>query len=423
MKKLQVLFTAISISIGAQTALAAKGVIDSVIAVVNDNVITQQDLEDRTKLTLRHMGINRLPREEEILFKSRTLNELINEELQLQYAEKTDLKAQPNEINMAIETIEQNNRLPQGAFYKISHGLEKSAKQQVKAEVLWQKIIQRRVRPRVDITNAELDLLIKNLMGEDIVEKEIHQIFISAENSRAESDLKKRVYEIYKRLKASPESFRTIAQTTSEINAAEGGYLGWFGPGELSSTLDEALKKVAKNEISEPVRSQAGWHILKVSDERTSQKLETAPITETNIVRFTRTLSEDKYKRKQQIKNFKKETKSLKRLSQIEGLILKHEQDEAYIASYDMGWKNKEELPQSYITAISGLEKGDFSEIIEDEKRITILYYGGDRERLPVALRNYREKVKSRLITSRIDLNARRFMRDLRRKAYVDIRL
>ena len=423
MKKIKYFFLLCLFALTSQQASAQdEVVVDAVVAVVNENVITQQDLDDRMSLALRHMGTIKLGEDEKRLFQAKVLGELINEELQLQYAEKAEIKAEPSEINMAIASIEKNNRLPQGAFYKISHGLEETAKRQVKSEVLWQKIVQSRVRPRINITNAELDLLIKNLTGEDIIEKEVQQIFLSPSDGLSEDELKKQVMSTYKKLQREPETFRATAQTMSEINASEGGYLGWFGPGELAPVIDGALSELEVGQISAPIRSQAGWHILKVSNQRTAQKFDTTPVKEVKVVRLSRTLSDDDVKAKVERKRFKKEVDDLERLSQIEGLIMKYSQDDAYIASYDMGWKKWKDLPEVYVNQLKKIEKGEFTKVFDDGKRITILYHDGERERMSDALLNYREKVRGRLIASRIDLGARRFMRDLRRQAYIDIR-
>lgn len=407
----------------ALNAAHAQTSSDHVVAVVNKNVITKQDVDDRFDLTMRHMGTVRLTEGQKNNLYKKTLGDLINEELQVQYAKEIGVKNKASEVNLAIATIEKNNRLPAGAFYKISHGLEGTAKKQVEAEILWQKIVDRRVRPRVVISNAELDKLIGNLLGREILEKEVYQIFLSADSAENEDELKSKIKTLHNHLLNNPEKFDTIAQTSTEINAAEGGYLGWFGPGELSPALDSALADLNKGNFSEPIRSSAGWHILKVGETRSNQKFSLEPITQYKVLRYTRELPEGKKSAKRARKKFIKEVDDLERLSQIEGLIMKRADDEDYAGSQDLGWMNEGDMPMDHLETVRNMEKGEFSDVIESDNRVTILHLAGAREQMPEKLRQYRERVRSRVLANRVELNARRFMRDLKRKAYIDIRL
>ena len=425
MFKLKALLIATAIMLTTDVnANADIKIVDRVVAVVDNAVITKQDLDKRFQLSLRQMN-NNLPKNQQKQLYAKTLGSLINEKLQNEYANQLGLKASKNEINMAISQIELNNKLPHGSFMKMAKGIEDTAISQIESEILWKKIVDKHVAPRVLVSNDELDQLIDNLLANnEVTEKEVSLISIIAKNKADETRAKNTVNSIYNKLK-NGEDFASLAKALSEdsSSASKGGYIGWFGPNELSPELDKILSSVNKGDLSKPVRTASGWHIIKVVNTRSNKKFSTDPITEYNFIRLSALLSDNKNESKKIAKQFKKYVSDIDNKSDIQSIIKEIQGNSDFSNSEDMGWVKEEDLSSNYLKAAKSLDKNELSDVIITDTSMEVLFLANKREVIPEKLKQYRDRVRQRVTSNRVGLASRRFMRNLRRNAYIDIKL
>src|SRR5262245_2542520 len=141
--------------------------------------------------------------------------------------------------------------------------------QQIEAQIAWNKIIRRRVRPQVDVSEAETDdALARARANIGKTESRVAEIFVPVDRADLAADAKRSADRIADQLRRGAP-FGAVAQQFSQgATAQAGGELGWILPGQLDPSLDAALEKLAVQKFSEPVRSTAGWHILYVIDRR-----------------------------------------------------------------------------------------------------------------------------------------------------------
>lgn len=397
-------------------AVAAEDIF-RVVAVVNSTVITSQDLNERYELILRQLPKD-LPEAEKNLLRRKTLNALIDEEIKVQYAKKLGLTVPQGAIKERLDLLTNRNE----NFKSIVKGLEHAAEQQIKNDILWQKVIERRIQSRVSISTEEIDRLIESLLrGSETTEREISQIFVPIGDKKEEVQLKQRMEQVYNRLKEGA-NFKTMAQAFSaDNNASKGGYLGWFSQGELSPVLESALKDLPISGFTKPLRSAAGWHILRVENMRKRQLVNTEPTEQVYLIQLSMLLPEDnKSEARDKFKNLAKQSR---RLATLEDILRKIEDEEAFKGSGELGWMNTTDVPSFLGKAVKNLWPGQTSKIIEHEGSLYMIYLASKRKKLPEKLELYRERVRERLIGSRVELMARKFTRDLRRKAFIDIKL
>ena len=262
--------TLLAIVIVLSPALAsAEGL--RVVARVNDDAITDFDLSQRVLFAIRTTGLQDSPELRQRMA-AQILRQMIDERLQIQDAKRLGLKATDGELQQRFSDIERSAGMPHGQFraYLQSVGVPfEIATQQIEAQIAWNKIIRRKVRPQVDVSEAEVDDALGRMrtnVGK--TESRVAEIFVPIDQASLADEAKRSADRIIEQLKRGAP-FGAVAQQFSQgATAQAGGELGWVLPGSLDASLDAAVEKLPIRQYSEPIRSSAGWHILYVIDRR-----------------------------------------------------------------------------------------------------------------------------------------------------------
>ncbi|MFT7433223.1 MAG: peptidyl-prolyl cis-trans isomerase SurA [Alphaproteobacteria bacterium] len=410
---------------GVATAAINQKSTDRVIAVVSGSVITQQDLDQRFELIKRQLR-QKIPQEQLKNIYNKTLNDLVNEEVQRQYAAQQGIVVSDSEIDLAIAEIEKRNNMTHGAFFNLANGLVDTAKAKIAASLMRQKIVDKKLRPRVTVSKGEIDRLLANINnGKNNWEKEVYQIFIAHAKGTSNKKMEKHVSNIYNKFQSDEVDFHSLAEAFGEeTSSKEGkdGYLGWYGAGELSPALDDALVTLEKGHISKPISTPNGWHILYVANVKKTKEFSSEPITEYKLFKYQVNLlgAQDK----QALEDlFNKEIKGMELLGDIEEMTQRHEDNLQNKGSGDLGWIPLEELPEASQKEIEDMDINDFTPVIKEDEILTVYHLSDKRDVLPKQLQIYRNRLQGRIMSNRLELAAKRFVRDLRRQAYVELRL
>jgi len=172
----RLLFALFALVIMASTTVTPSHAADRIVAVVNDQVITLSQLQARTRLNLRQVGLANATAQQQEAVSKRSLSNLIDEELQRQYAEKSGVTLTKAETETSIANVKQAMGDEVWKTFTAG-GLEQAAKDKILAETRWQILIERNIRPRVQVSTAEADRLIAELAkGREIQEREISVI-------------------------------------------------------------------------------------------------------------------------------------------------------------------------------------------------------------------------------------------------------
>lgn len=242
-----------------------------VLARVNDDAITDYDLAQRVLFAIRTTGLQDSPELRQRM-SAQMLRQMIDEKLQIQDAKRLGLKATDGELQQRLGDIERSAGMSRGQFrqYIQSTGVAFDiAVQQIEAQIAWTKIVRRRVRPQVDVSEAEIDdALSRARTNVGKTESRVAEIFVPVDRADMADEAKRSADRIAEQLKRGAP-FGAVAQQFSQgATAQAGGELGWVLPGALDPTLDAAVEKLQVRQYSEPVRSTAGWHVLYVIDRR-----------------------------------------------------------------------------------------------------------------------------------------------------------
>lgn len=405
-------------------ALPALTETDRILAVVNESVITERTLNARVGLIKKTSKNSKTTPAQERVLKVRALNALIEEELIRQYAAQTKLRTTADDMAKAQKLIEQNNTLPAGGYTAFVKGFETAARDQLSAEILLDKITQQLLRRRVQVSVDEIDKLIKLMSAtQQTQERDISHIFLRVEDRSDEAAVRERITTLATELENGVD-FSQLARTFGEDAAAtRGGNIGWLGIGELEQPLEQALTNATVGVPTAPVRGQSGWHILRVNAVREVPAINTTPIRERRLLVLTMRLPDEEKNKDVARKEFKTLAERFVSEQAAVDILKSRQKSTQFTGSGDFGFRSIDTLPDTLADISDRLKVGKASKVQETDNVLTIVFNAGERERLPERLLVLRNRLSDRLYANRLELTQRRFLRDLRKKAYIDIRL
>ena len=397
---------------------------DRIVAVVNDQVITLNQLQARTQLNLRQVGLANATAQQKDAVSKRSLSNLIDEELQRQHAAKAGITLGSKETEAAIANVQK--AMGEDVWKSFTAGgLEQAAKDKILAETRWQMLIERNVRPRVQVSTAEADRLIAELAkGREVQEREISVIQMEPGTSPEDDKTKLDKLTELKQKVAAGEPFAELARAHSDDKSAvNGGKLGWFTTGELNPQLEQSLDALQPGQTSDPIRTPTGWYLVRLDDTRSGTPITIDPQTQLELFLLAAPTPADKAAYRELEKTFDTTTAGLKTREDVFTYFSKADYTETFPASTALGWVTQTDLEPALAKAIGQGRPGRWTGTISVNGNSARLYLGNTRQVMPENLNKYREKVLNNLFTNRVELEARRFMQNLRQRAFLDIRL
>jgi peptidyl-prolyl cis-trans isomerase SurA len=392
-----------------------------IAAVVNDGVVTTGDLTNRTVLILRSSGIPDTPENRQRLV-TRVLRTLIDEKLETQEAKRLKINVSKEELDGALARLERQNNLPKGGLdkYLQSLGIPKDALvEQLSAALSWNKVVDARVSEDVSVTDQEVADTLKRVKEDSQTQQsDVAEIFLAVDNPTQDDEVRRLADRLEQQI-GSSGNFAAIAQQFSQSpTAAAGGGLGWITPSEINPNLATALAGMKTGEVSQPIRAGGGYYILALIDRRIpgqGNPNETrvtvveagAPVPPNAPVEFRTRLAQA-----------------------LEALIRAGRTCPAFAAAaHKMGLPFVKEAPDVIASTMSpsvrritlSLAVGQVSKPFPVQGGVGLVMLCERKEAAapkPPSL----EQVRESMLRERLDVLARRYLGNLRRDAYVDIR-
>ena len=248
--------------------------LDHIVAVVNDDAITDSELGgriDKVKDELRAKGI---PPPPSAVFEKQVLERLILQRLQIQEAERAGMRVDDQTLNRAVRKIAESNRLSLEQFRGL---LERDGlgfaqfREEVRGEILIGRIRSKQVGGRVKVSEQEIDYLtenIKNRGGLTSRYRLAHILVAIPEGSTPDEieTYRDKMNEIVAEVDAGEDFARMAASYSDAQTALDGGDLGWRSRGELPSAFEEIVPTMEVGEVSDIIRTPGGLHLIKLVD-------------------------------------------------------------------------------------------------------------------------------------------------------------
>lgn len=258
------------------SATAQIELLDKVIAIVDDDVVLQSELNQRVATVytqIQQSGTQ--PPPQDILLQQ-VLDRLISERLQLNIAYSAGVRIPDEELNAAMERIAAGNKITMEQYAEQIHAQGQTVanvREEIRNELTLMRVQQGKVMRRIRISQQELDNFLNSEEGRFLTSPDVNigQILLSVPSSASTADADKilaRVLDLRSQA-ADGVDFRQLAIANSaDQSALQGGDLGWRKMAQLPGVFIDAVEDLDVDEISEPIRSGAGYHLLKLYERR-----------------------------------------------------------------------------------------------------------------------------------------------------------
>jgi peptidyl-prolyl cis-trans isomerase SurA len=399
----------------AQTALR-------IAAVVNDDVISAYDLNARIDLAIVSSGM-RDSAEVRRKLAEPILRELVDEKLKMQEAERLGISVSDDELNKALASLEEKNGLPPGGLdaFLESRRIDRTIlSEKLEAQIAWLKVVRRRLGRKVTVSDEEIDERIAQMEAQrgrpEHLLAEIYLPVDSPAHEREVAQLADRLFNEIRNGRKFPDIARNFSRSPS---AAVGGDLGWVPKGQLPAELEAVVEKLGPGEISPPVRVLDGYYILALRSERTASGAErhSSAVVELQQIFLPLGPNADNATVQSRMAAAKAMVADARTCQDMDKLS----KDSASQLSGNLGEIALAKLPDTLRGAVAGLPIGRPSEPIRTRDGVIVLMVCSRKGEDPA--QEARKAIHDKLYEQRLLALAEEFLRDLRRQAFVDIRL
>lgn len=247
--------------------------VEGIAAIVNDEVISKFDVDQRVNLFLVTSGIERTPQNIDGL-RRQVLRTLIQEKLQLQEARDSEIEISRAEINAAMQDMASgtNRSLDEvEKFLKENNVHIRTMEDQIEAELAWNRFVRGRFGGQVSIGELEIDETLERAeeaMNQDRVN--ISEILLLANNQLDGQRLMSEAAQIVQQLRAGINFGAVARQFSAASSSASGGNLGWIPVNQLDENIVPIIENMAAGDISDPIETSAGIYIVQLNSKQQS---------------------------------------------------------------------------------------------------------------------------------------------------------
>jgi peptidyl-prolyl cis-trans isomerase SurA len=393
-----------------------------IAAVVNDEVISVADLRSRIRMVMLSSNLQPNPDTEKRVA-AQVLRTIVDEKLQVQEARRQNITATDEEVKKAIASIEKRNNMPPGQLDAVlkAHGIEKTALiDQVYASIVWAKLARRLVSQTNPVSEDEIDEALKRLkQNENVPQSRVAEILLAVDNPQQDDEVRRLAEKLIEQMKQGARFSAVAQQFSQSATAAVGGDLGWIRPEQLPPDLAKAVEKMRPGELSPPIRSGAGYYLLLVLDRRNGHTGNSEEDTALKIVQVVFPLppQASEAARRAAIAEAQTTRATAKNCADM----IRIGREKAPQLSSE-GTVRLSQIAPSMRSVVLGLGIGNASQPILQKNGVGVIMVCEKSTPGPAGLPT-RDEVAESLMRQRLDTLARRYMRDLRRTAFVDVRM
>ena len=386
-----------------------------IAATVNDAVVSSADLNKRLTMTIISAGLpNNTDAKEKL--RLQVLRTLIDENLQTQEASRLSVVVTQADVYNAMRELAVQNKFDPAKFrdaLKKDGVPVESLEAQVRAQLSWRGVIEKRLRRQVNVTEDDIDDRLSRLLASaGRPEYNVGEIYLSVEDASADSRVRQFANKLVDQIRAG-QSFTALARQFSEgAGAQNGGTLGWVREGDLPTELNEVILKMSQGSVSTPIRGANGYHILAVQNIR--HIAADAGATQIDLRQLGIDSSEGESD-DDLLALALKAGKDLKNCTDMDKAIA----GSSSKMSASLGKLALKDINPQLQKTVINLKTGQTSQPLKIGDSAIILMVCG-RELASDGLPS-RDEIGTIILRERLDMLQRRYLRDLRSAAYIDI--
>ncbi len=406
-------------------ALSQRVLLDKVIAIVDEDVVLQSELNARMLEIRQQAARNNEPLPDEDEFKSAVLEAVVLENIQMQLANRVSIRYDDDTINRVLNNMAQNNNMSFDEYIVLleENGVYLQTREQVRSQMTLQELQRGMVNRRISITEQEIDNFLNSEMGREVMSADyfIEHILISTDSDessetsaaklRYAADLVARVQESNNLL-----ATRTMAQQ-AQLYTVLGTDFGWRKAKQLPGVFSEIVADMSVGDVEGPIEAGNGFHIIRLADKRGGTE---QLISQTNIRHIMLTPNE--------IRDEDQTRAAVEGLRQriIDGesfaTLARQNSDDAtsVVGGGDLDWVNEGGMPEEMERVIDSLEIGVLSDAFRSETGWHIAEVLGRRVS-DLSEEYARVQAENALRTRKFDLELENWLIEIREDAFVEL--
>lgn len=409
MKNIVAALSAVALLLALQTSPSHAREVEGIAAIVNDEVISLYDVDQRVDLFFATSGLEKSPEMTERM-RTQVLRSLVDEKLQLQEATRVEIEIGDDEIEAQMKRLASEGNMDLDGikdFLKENAVEDETLTTQIHAELAWNQFVRRNFSARVKIGDQEIDeQYAKAVRAVNQTRYLVSEILLNLDAFANQQQIAQLSNEIVRQLQAGVDFAAIARQFSVAPTAARGGQLGWITADQLAPRLGQAIQQMQPGQVSAPIPTPAGVYILGLIEKRAGgndagkNKFDVLTI---GFAKNTKDSRVDKF-----IADFK---------------TCRRAQDAAKKINADAKRTGLRELRSFSATmrnAVAYLEAGQLSQPVSTPDGPMLFVVCDRKDDLGVDIS--RDSIADNIFSQRISMLARRHLRDLRRDAVVEYR-
>lgn len=422
-------------SLGLALVLAVSGVasaaeqpLDRIVAVVNDDAIMASELADRVAQARSQLAQRNIDQPPDSVLRQQVLDRMVLEQIQLQMAKKANLTVDDTELNRAVRSVARNNGMSLDQF---AEALKKDGltladvRDQVRRQMLIRQLQERRVASQVKISDQEVDRTLAQQGADANVRYHLGHILVALPQSPSPDQVRQAQQQaeaLHQRLQDGADFAELAAAKSDGANALQGGDLGWRSGAELPTVFADVVPTLAVGDVSQPLRSPSGFHLVKLLERKGGQDQQPKLVQEQKIRHILIQT------------NPNRDADQARRLAEKARARIMGGEDFASVAQQvsddrgsalnggELGWVRPGQMVPAFEDAANRLAVGEISQPVRSRYGYHIIQVENRRQR-DVSDEARRDKVRQTLFQRKVNDELEAWQQQIRAEAYVDERL
>jgi len=400
--------------------------LDRVVAVVNNEALTLYEMNEQKRILVQQLRESRLQPPSPDVLERQVLDRLITERALMQYAKETGIRVDDTTVERTILRIAQENKMSPDEFRKV---LEREGipyakyREDVRREITIQRMREREIDSKIFVSDAEVDnyLATVNLQAGGESEYMLAHILVRVPEQSSPEQIEQRrarAGEALAKVK-SGEDFAQVAATWSDApDAQQGGSLGWRTPARMPSIFVDAVRAMKKGDVSGVMRSPAGFHIVKLMDERGRNQPSVVQQTHVRhiLIKVSELTSDVEAKAK-----IDRVRERIEAGAKFEDQARVNSEDASSAKGGDLGWVSAGDTVPDFQAAMDRLKPNELSQPVRSPFGWHLLQVLERREQ-DVSKDRQRDQARLALRQRKADEQFQEFIRQTRDRAYVEIK-
>ena len=430
LKQLTLVGIYVATSLLAPTTNAMNDVVklDRIVAIVDKNAITEQELENKVRTVSEQLEKQGKQLPNARVLRKQILERLIIDSIQLQIAEQRGIKVNEMQLDKTIERIAEQNQMSVQEFSAAlsNDGISYSAfREDMRDEITIARLKEMEISSRVNVSDGEVDNYLttqENSKDGSQEEFNLSHILIRTPEESSPEDLEKARVKVEQALSelSKGENFEQVSATFSDApNALEGGNMGWRSSNQIPPAFLEFLKNLTVGEVSKPIRSPNGFHIIKINEKRSADS--TLIVEQTHVRHILIKLNEvvSEQEAKQKMLTLKER---LDNGADFAELARQYSEDGSASKGGDLGWVNPGDTLPEFEKEMNGLAEQEVSSPIRTPFGWHIIQVL-ERRKQDMTDQAARFQARKEIFTRKSEEAYQDWLHELRDRAFVELRL